>query len=106
MKSIGSSKKQTIIKRGWGSRGNDKFWDLIDDVLSVTEIKTKKELVEMIKQLHRNVTNGEELTENSRAYAPRFAVGHGMGDGMLDGRFWLGDDIAAIDKIAEYLDLK
>ena len=106
MKSIGSSKNQTIIKRGWGSRGNDKFWDLINDALGIEVIETKEELVAMIKRLHRNITDGVELTKDSRAYAPLFAVGHGMSDGMIDGRFWMGENFSAIDKIAEYLDLK
>ena len=106
MKSIGSSKNQTIIKRGWGSRGNDKFWDLINEALGIEVIETKEELVAMIKRLHRNITDGVELTKDSRAYAPLFAAGHGMGDGLIDGRFWMGENFSAIDKIAEYLDLK
>ena len=109
MRSIGKGGEDTIIKGGWGSRGNLPFWNLIDTALQGvdgTKVKTKKDLVELIKQLHRVVTNGKELTADSYEYSPALTKGSGMSDGWIDGYFWLSDDIAAIDKIAEYLNLK
>ncbi len=110
MKGLPHSEIQEIVEIGWGSRANPPFWDYISEQLAYVELKSKAELVEFIKQLHREVTGGKELNgddvDYSYEYAPMFAKGHGHMDGWIDGRFWLNEHIDAVGKIAEYLGLE
>lgn len=105
MKKLVKSENQQIVKSGWCSRGNPSFWDYIAKELEKVELRTTQELADFIKRLHKDVTKGKELTADSYEYAEKFAKGQGMSDGMIDGWFWLGET-DAINKIAEYLDLK
>ena len=110
MKRLPHSEVQELVEIGWGSRANPQFWDYISEQLVHVELKSKEELVEFVKQLHRDVTGGKELkgdpNDYSYEYAEIFATGSGQGDGCLDGRFWLDKYPDAIGKIAEYLNLK
>lgn len=81
----------------WGFRGDEPFWDELENRFDDTKITTKEELVAFIKATHRELT-GEDLTEDSSSYCESLASGFGHSDGIISGSWWYQKGIPLLTK--------